>query len=125
MFLIIGYVIILAASVGTYALHGSLAALWVPAEYVAIFGLMIGGFVAGNGMPKAIKATVAALPTVFKGSSYNKAFYVDVLACCTKSFEGAQGRPDVDRSRRRESRSAARSFPSIRSSSPTTTRSTS
>jgi chemotaxis protein MotA len=65
--------------VGTYALHGSLAALWVPAEYVAIFGLMIGGFVAGNGMP-AIKATVAALPTVFKGSSYNKAFYVDVLA---------------------------------------------
>jgi flagellar motor component MotA len=79
MFLIIGYVIILAASVGTYALHGSLAALWVPAEYVAIFGLMIGGFVAGNGMP-AIKATVAALPTVFKGSSYNKAFYVDVLA---------------------------------------------
>jgi chemotaxis protein MotA len=79
MFLIIGYVIILAASVGTYALHGSLAALWVPAEYVAIFGLMIGGFVAGNGMA-AIKATVAALPSVFKGSSYNKAFYVDVLA---------------------------------------------
>lgn len=79
MFLIIGYVIILAASVGTYALHGSLAALWVPAEYVAIFGLMIGGFVAGNGMA-AIKATMAALPSVFKGSSYNKAFYVDVLA---------------------------------------------
>ncbi|HEY9192920.1 MAG TPA: flagellar motor stator protein MotA [Methyloversatilis sp.] len=79
MFLIIGYVIILAASVGTYAIHGSLAALWVPAEYAAIFGLMIGGFVAGNGMP-AIKATVAALPSVFKGSSYNKAFYVDVLA---------------------------------------------
>ena len=48
MFLIIGYVIILAASVGTYALHGSLAALWVPAEYVAIFGLMIGGFVRTN-----------------------------------------------------------------------------
>ena len=79
MFLLIGYVIILLASLGTYALHGSLAALWVPAEYVAIFGLMIGGFVAGNGMA-AIKATVAALPSVFKGSSYNKAFYVDVLA---------------------------------------------
>ena len=28
MFLIIGYVIILAASLGTYAVHGSLAALW-------------------------------------------------------------------------------------------------
>jgi hypothetical protein len=31
VFLIIGYVIILAASLGTYAVHGSLAALWVPA----------------------------------------------------------------------------------------------
>ena len=29
MFLIIGYVIILAASLGTYSVHGSLAALWV------------------------------------------------------------------------------------------------
>lgn len=79
MFLIIGYVIILAASVGTYAIHGSLAALWVPTEYVAIFGLMVGGFVAGNGMP-AIKATAGALPNVFKGSVYSKAFYVDLLA---------------------------------------------
>lgn len=79
MFLIIGYVVILAASVGTYAVHGSLAALWVPLEYIAIIGLMIGGFVAGNG-PKAIKATLGALPSVFKGSMYNKAMYVDLLA---------------------------------------------
>lgn len=79
MFLIIGYVIILAASVGTYAIHGSLAALWVPAEYVAIIGLTIGGFVAGNGV-KAIKATLGALPKVFKGSGANKALYVDVLS---------------------------------------------
>ena len=79
MFLIIGYVIILAASLGTYAVHGSLAALWVPMEYLAIFGLTIGGFVAGNG-PKAIKATIAALPGIFKGSKYNKAMYVDLLS---------------------------------------------
>ncbi len=79
MFLLIGYVIVLAASVGTYAVHGSLAALWVPLEYVAIFGLMIGGFVAGNG-PKAMKAVMKALPSVFKGSAYDKALYMDVLA---------------------------------------------
>ena len=79
MFLIIGYVVILAASLGTYAIHGSLAALWVPTEYVAIIGLTIGGFIAGNGI-KAIKATVGALPSIFKGSPYNKAFYVDLLA---------------------------------------------
>jgi chemotaxis protein MotA len=67
------------ASVGTYAVHGSLAALWMPMEYVAILGLAIGGFIAGNGI-KAVKATLAALPTVFKGSHLNKALYMDLLA---------------------------------------------
>ncbi len=79
MFLLIGYVVILAASVGTYAVHGSLAALFVPMEYLAIVGLTIGGFVAGNGA-KAIKATVAALPSVLKGSQLNKTLYMELLA---------------------------------------------
>jgi chemotaxis protein MotA len=79
VFLIIGYVIILLASLGTYAVHGSLAALWVPMEYLAIVGLMIGGFVAGNG-PKALKGTLGALSLAVKGSKYNKALYVDLLA---------------------------------------------
>jgi chemotaxis protein MotA len=79
VFLLIGYVVILAASVGTYSVHGSLAALFVPLEYVAIVGLVAGGFIAGNG-PKAIKATLAALPTVLKGSPFNKALYMDLLA---------------------------------------------
>lgn len=79
MFLIIGYIVILAASVGTYAVHGSLAALWVPMEYIAILGLAIGGFVASNGA-KAVKATVSALPKVFKGSKFNKTLYMDLLA---------------------------------------------
>ncbi len=79
MFLIVGYVIILASSLGTYAIHGSLLALWVPTEYIAIIGLTIGGFVAGNDM-KVIKATIGALPSVFKGSKYNKAYYIDTLA---------------------------------------------
>ncbi|HZV55138.1 MAG TPA: flagellar motor stator protein MotA [Rhodocyclaceae bacterium] len=79
MFLLIGYVVILAASVGTYAVHGSLAALFVPLEYLAIVGLTIGGFVAGNSS-KAIKATVAAVPSVLKGSHLNKTLYMELLA---------------------------------------------
>ncbi|HQC80815.1 MAG TPA: flagellar motor stator protein MotA [Accumulibacter sp.] len=79
MFLIVGYVIILSAALGTYAVHGSLAALWVPMEYIAIVGLTIGGFVAGNDI-KIIKATVGALPGIFKGSIFTKALYVDLLA---------------------------------------------
>ena len=79
MFLIVGYIIILGSSVGTYAVHGSLAALWMPLEYVAILGLALGGFLSGNDI-KVIKSTVAALPSLFKGSKYNKALYVDLLA---------------------------------------------
>jgi len=79
VFLLIGYVVILAASVGTYAVHGSLAALFVPLEYLAIVGLTIGGFVAGNSS-KAIKATVAAVPSVLKGSHLNKTLYMELLA---------------------------------------------
>ena len=79
MFLIVGYVIILASALGTYAIHGSLLALWVPTEYVAIVGLTIGYFVAANNIT-AIKTTVAAVPGILKGSKFNKAFYIDALA---------------------------------------------
>jgi len=79
MFLLIGYVVILLASVGTFSVHGSLGALWVPMEYLAIVGLMIGGFVAGNGS-KAVKATLKALPGALKGSAFSKALYMDLLA---------------------------------------------
>ena len=79
MFLIVGYVIILASALGTYAVHGSLAALWVPMEYIAIVGLTIGAFVAGNDI-KVIKATVGALPSIFKGSKFTRTLYVDLLA---------------------------------------------
>lgn len=79
MFLIVGYVIILAASLGTYAVHGSLAALFVPMEYIAIIGLALGSFLAANGM-KGMKVVLGALPGLFKGSPYNKAMYMDLLA---------------------------------------------
>lgn len=79
MFLIVGYVIILASALGTYAIHGSLLALWVPTEYIAIIGLTIGYFVAANNIT-VIKATVAAVPGILKGSKFNKAFYIDALA---------------------------------------------
>jgi chemotaxis protein MotA len=79
LLVIVGYIIVLLASIGTYAMHGSLMALWVPLEYLAIVGLMIGGFVAGNGS-KAIKATLSALPGAMKGAPHSKALYMNLLA---------------------------------------------
>ena len=65
MFLIVGYVIILAGALGTYAVHGSLAALWVPMEYIAIVCLLAGAFVASNDI-KVFKPTLGSLPSLFK-----------------------------------------------------------
>lgn len=79
MFLIVGYIVALASALGTYAVHGSLVALWVPLEYIALIGLVIGGFLSGNDL-KVIKRTIGALPGALKGSKYTKALYVDLLA---------------------------------------------
>lgn len=44
-----------------------------------IFGGAFGAFIVGNDT-KAIKATLKAIPTLFKGSKYNKQLYMDLLA---------------------------------------------
>ncbi len=79
MLLLVGYVVVLLASVGTYSVHGSLGALWVPLEYLAIVGLTAGYLVASNG-PRSLKAVLGAIPSVLKGSPFNKALYMDLLA---------------------------------------------
>jgi len=77
--LIIGYIIVLFASFGTYAMHANLMSLWVPIEYVAIFGLAIGGFIAGNNR-KVMKETLKNLSGSLKAPPYDKARYVNCLA---------------------------------------------
>ncbi|MDR2688146.1 MAG: flagellar motor stator protein MotA [Azoarcus sp.] len=79
MLLLIGYVIILAASVGSFAVHGSVLALWVPTEYLGILGLLIGGYIASNGS-KVLKSTLGAMKLALGGSKYNRALYVDLLS---------------------------------------------
>ncbi|MCF8185492.1 MAG: flagellar motor stator protein MotA [Sulfuritalea sp.] len=80
MFVVIGYLIVCSTIFGGYALAGGhLGALWQPLEVLMIFGGAVGAFVVGNDS-KAIKATLKALPTLFKGSKYSKALYMDLLA---------------------------------------------
>ncbi|HAJ71408.1 MAG TPA: flagellar motor stator protein MotA [Methylophilaceae bacterium] len=80
MFVIVGYVIVCATVFGGYALAGGhLGALWQPLEVLMIFGGAFGAFVVGNDT-KALKATMKALPTLFKGSKFNKSLYMDLLA---------------------------------------------
>ena len=80
MLIIIGYVVVCATIFGGYAMAGGhLGALWQPLEVLMIFGGALGAFVVGNNA-KAVKATMKALPTLFKGSKYTKALYMDLLA---------------------------------------------
>ena len=80
MFVIVGYVVVLAAVFGGFAMNGGhLAALWQPLELVMIGGAAAGAFFVGNN-PKAVKATLAALPTLFKGSKYTREMYMELMS---------------------------------------------
>lgn len=79
MLVLVGYLIIIISVFGGFALAGGhLASLWQPVELLMIGGAAIGAFVVGNSS-KALKATMKALPTVFKGSKYTKALYMDLM----------------------------------------------
>lgn len=80
MLVIAGYLVVVVSVFGGFALAGGhLAALFQPLELLMIGGGAGGAFLVGNNN-KAIKATLKALPTIFKGSKYNKALYMDMLA---------------------------------------------
>jgi chemotaxis protein MotA len=80
LLVIIGYVVVIVGVFGGYAASGGhLAVLFQPLELVMIGGGAFGAFMVGN-TPKALKATLAALPTVLKGSPYTKDLYMEMMS---------------------------------------------
>jgi chemotaxis protein MotA len=80
----IGYLVVLFSVFGGFALAGGhLAALMQPIEFLMIAGAAAGSFFVGNN-GKAIKSTLKTLPTLFKGSKYTKALYMELM---TLQFE--------------------------------------
>ena len=80
MLVIVGYVVIVAAVFGGFALAGGhLGSLVQPVELLMIFGAAAGAFLVAN-TNKVIKATLKALPTLFRGSRYTKSLYMETLA---------------------------------------------
>ena len=80
MLVIVGYIVVVVSIFGGFALAGGhLAALFQPVELLMIGGGAAGAFFVGNNS-KAVKATLKALPTVFKGSKYTRALYMDIMA---------------------------------------------
>ena len=82
MFVLIGYAIAFGCIFGAYIIHGGNMAVIIhamPTEMLAIFGGAFGAFVVAN-QPKVLKATLAAVPQMFKGSKYSKTRYMELMA---------------------------------------------
>jgi len=80
MLVIVGYILVAASVFGGFAMAGGhLAALLQPIELLMIGGAALGAFFVGNSM-KVVKATIKALPSVFKGAKYNKDNYMELMA---------------------------------------------
>ncbi len=79
MLVIIGYVVVIISVFGGFALAGGhLGSLVQPVELLMIAGAALGAFFVGNS-GKAIKATLKALPNVFRDANYTKAVYMELM----------------------------------------------
>lgn len=80
MLVLIGYLVVLGAVFGGYALMGgSFGVLFQPIEVLMICGSALGAFIAGNN-GKTIKATARELPRLLRSSKHNRQLYMDLLA---------------------------------------------
>jgi chemotaxis protein MotA len=80
MFVIIGYVVVLGAVFGGYALEGgSFKVLMQPIEVLTIGGAAGGAFLVSNSS-KVVSATIKSLPKLLKGSKYTKTRYLALMA---------------------------------------------
>nr|WP_315466924.1 flagellar motor stator protein MotA [uncultured Undibacterium sp.] len=79
MLVIVGYIVVCGSVFGGFVLAGGhMAVLFQPIELLMIGGAAVGASLVGNNS-KTLKASLKALPSVFKGSKYNKAMYMELM----------------------------------------------
>lgn len=79
MLVIVGYIVVCGSVFGGFVLAGGhMAILFQPIELLMIGGAAVGATLVGN-TPKTLKASLKALPTVLKGSKFNKALYMELM----------------------------------------------
>jgi chemotaxis protein MotA len=79
MFPILGIVVVFGCIAAGYLIEkGNLLVLMQPAELLIILGAAIGTVLIGN-PPHLLKSIVSSVLTVFKGTRYSAAFYLDTL----------------------------------------------
>jgi chemotaxis protein MotA len=76
---IVGYIVVMGSVFGGFVLSGGhLAVLFQPLELLMIGGAAVGASLVGNNA-KTLKASLKALPGVFKGSKYSKSLYMELM----------------------------------------------
>ncbi|HEC14524.1 MAG TPA: flagellar motor stator protein MotA [Rhodospirillales bacterium] len=95
MFAIIGIVVVIASVLGGYAgAGGHLATLWMPLEFIIIFGAGIGAYLISS-PKKILAATGNAFGMVFKGPKYKKESYLELLGVLYSVFKLAKSKGDL------------------------------
>ncbi len=89
MLVIIGSVVVLVCVFGAYSVHGDLRILWQPLEFVIILGAALGGFITSNTKAN-IKQSIKGVKRAFKGPTYGKADYIDLLSVLYQIFKVAK-----------------------------------
>jgi chemotaxis protein MotA len=76
---IVGYIVVMGSVFGGYAMAGGhLAVLFQPLELLMIGGAAVGASLVGN-TGKTLKASLKAMPSLFKSSKYTKALYMELM----------------------------------------------
>ena len=80
MMVIVGWLVALACIFGAYIMIGGhVGVLMQPSKFMMIFGGALGATIAASN-PHAFKHLLGGIASCFKGSKYNKKFYMELLA---------------------------------------------
>ena len=95
MFVIIGFVVVVASVIGGFmALGGHVGVLFQPFEFVIIGGAAIGAFVIANSK-RVIGGVAGSFGMILKGSKYKKESYLELLALLYSMFRLAKSKGDL------------------------------
>jgi chemotaxis protein MotA len=92
MLVILGYLITFGCVFGVFVAHGGNIKVLMealPFEMLTIGGAAVGSFIVTN-QPKVLKATMATLPQVMKGSKYTKDRYMELMTMLYEILQKAR-----------------------------------
>ena len=90
----IGWMVVFGCVVGGFAIHGDIDVFLQPSEFVIILVAGLGAFIVALQIP-VIKDVAVGLGKVFKGPSYKKDVYLDVLGVLYATFRLAKAKGDL------------------------------